>query len=133
MRKHLTMMIVFLLLATGLNIVAVIFPGCRDFYVRTLMPIWLNTYGRLTGIFSFSVGEIMIALVMMLIAIAIASGLVAVIFFFVKKNKVNFIIMIVKKSLLTLGYLSSAALLLVTMNYFVYYRQLLLLHKLVEF
>ena len=122
MRKHLTMMIVFLLLATGLNIVAVISPGFSDFYVRTFMPIWLNSYGRLTGIFPFSVGEIMIALVMMLIAIAIASGLVAVIFFFVNKNKVNFIIMIVKNSLLTLGYLSSAALLLVTMNCFVYYR-----------
>lgn len=28
-----------------------------DFYIRYIFPIWVNTYGRLTGVFKFSVGE----------------------------------------------------------------------------
>lgn len=32
-----------------------------DFYVAHIYPLWVNTYGRVMGLFPFSVGEIMVA------------------------------------------------------------------------
>ena len=29
-----------------------------DFYIRYIFPIWVNTYGRLTGVFKKSLGQI---------------------------------------------------------------------------
>lgn len=31
-----------------------------DIYVRYIFPLWINTYGRFTGLFPFSVGELLI-------------------------------------------------------------------------
>lgn len=33
-----------------------------DAYIKYVFPIWVNTYGRLTGLFPFSVGEILLVL-----------------------------------------------------------------------
>lgn len=48
-----------------------------DFYIAHIFPIWVNTYGRLTGIFPFSVGEWLIvagiALVLTAIVLAVVS------------------------------------------------------------
>ena len=42
-----------------------------DFYIENIFPIWVNTYGRLTGIFPFSVGEWLIAAGIILVAAAV--------------------------------------------------------------
>lgn len=50
------------LLVIVLNIIAWSSTGFCDTYIKYVFPIWVNTYGRLTGIFPFSVGEILLVL-----------------------------------------------------------------------
>ncbi len=45
-------------------------PFC-DWYVAHVFPIWLNTYGRLSGLFPFSIGEWMLYLAAVLVLIAL--------------------------------------------------------------
>lgn len=45
-----------------INIVAWSSTMFCDFYIKYIFPIWVNTYGRLTGVFPFSVGEILLGL-----------------------------------------------------------------------
>ena len=40
-----------------LNIAAWNSTGFSDWYIAHIFPIWVNTYGRVTGLFPFSVGE----------------------------------------------------------------------------
>ena len=42
-----------------------------DFYIRYIFPIWVNTYGRLTGVFSFSVGELLLMAGVALVTMAL--------------------------------------------------------------
>jgi len=42
-----------------------------DWYIAHIFPIWVNTYGRVTGMFPFSVGEWLIALGLLLVAVAV--------------------------------------------------------------
>lgn len=42
-----------------------------DWYIAHIFPIWVNTYGRLTGLFPFSVGEWLILAGLLLVAVAI--------------------------------------------------------------
>lgn len=51
-----------------------------DWYIRYIFPIWVNTYGRLTGLFPFSVGEWMIVAGVTLVAVAL--GLVPLLLLF---------------------------------------------------
>lgn len=61
----------FILFAVILNVTGRIFQPFTDFYVEHIFPIWVATYGRLTGLFSFSLGEWMLYLgVMMLFLLA---------------------------------------------------------------
>ena len=48
----------FVLLSVGLNFGGWINASFCDFYVNHIFPVWVETYGRFTGLFSFSVGEI---------------------------------------------------------------------------
>lgn len=41
-----------------------------DTYIKYVFPIWVNTYGRMTGLVPFSVGEIMLVLGVLLVAVA---------------------------------------------------------------
>ena len=41
-----------------------------DAYVAWIFPVWVNTYGRITGLFPFSVGEWMIAAGLVLLGCA---------------------------------------------------------------
>lgn len=81
----------FLLLAAALalmlNVVAWKSQAFCDLYIENIFPIWLNTYGKWTSVFPFSVGEVMIVLAVTLLGVLIMSGLAAVIFFIVKKWK----------------------------------------------
>lgn len=47
-----------------------------DWYIANVFPIWVNTYGRITGIFPFSVGEWLIAAGLVLAASALILGVV---------------------------------------------------------
>lgn len=42
-----------------------------DFYIRYIFPIWVNTYGRLTGVFKFSVGEFLLMAGVALVTMAL--------------------------------------------------------------
>lgn len=57
-----------------LNVVAWNSRAFCDWYISHIFPVWVNTYGRLTGIFPFSVGEIMIVLGLLLLAAAVMVG-----------------------------------------------------------
>lgn len=83
-RRGYMMLLGIVALVAVINVVAWESVDFCDFYVRNIYPIWVNTYGRLTGLFSFSVGEWMIiaGLVLTVIAvIAVIAALAAVMFF----------------------------------------------------
>lgn len=47
-----------------------------DWYIGNVFPIWVGTYGRLTGLFPFSVGEWMLGAGVLLAALALLLGVV---------------------------------------------------------
>ena len=47
-----------------------------DWYIANIFPVWVNTYGRITGFFPFSVGEWLIAVGLVLTAAALILGVV---------------------------------------------------------
>lgn len=51
-----------------------------DAYIAYIFPIWVNTYGRFTGIFPFSVGEWLIVVGVILVLAAIVLGVVTVVY-----------------------------------------------------
>lgn len=54
-----------------LNIIAWSSETFCDWYIRYVFPVWVNTYGRLTGLFPFSVGEWLIAAGVFLVIAAV--------------------------------------------------------------
>ncbi len=63
-----------ILAALLLNITGRVWQGFSDFYVNHVFPIWVETYGRVTGLFSFSVGEWMLYLAVVLTLLLAAGG-----------------------------------------------------------
>lgn len=61
--------------AVVLNIIARLSPSCAEFYVNHIFPIWVETYGRITGVFPFSVGELMLYLAVVLAAVWVLWGI----------------------------------------------------------
>ena len=53
-----------------LNVVAWNSTAFCDAYIENVFPLWVNTYGRLTGLVPFSVGEIMLVLGVVLVELA---------------------------------------------------------------
>lgn len=82
-----------------------------DFYTDNLFGIWSETYGRLTGLFSFSVGEILIALAVIILLIAVICAVCLI--FFRKKEGYKCFCAVYFKSLLVLVL---SVLLVVTLN-----------------
>lgn len=72
-----------------------ILSGCSksfcDAYVSFVFPIWVNTYGRVTGIFPFSVGEWMILAGILMLCGAVICGFVAAVSFLRKKDCPDYI------------------------------------------
>lgn len=60
----------------GLNIASWQSVTFSDWYTKTIFPIWLNTYARLTSKFPFSVGEMMLILAVVLTLFGILFGMV---------------------------------------------------------
>lgn len=46
-----------------------------DFYIAYIFPVWVNTYGRFTGLFPFSVGEWLIVAGILLALAAVVTGI----------------------------------------------------------
>ena len=53
-----------------LNVIAWNRTAFCDSYIAHIFPIWVNTYGRLTGLAPFSVGEILLGLGVLLVVLA---------------------------------------------------------------
>lgn len=53
-----------------LNIAAWNSTAFCDWYIAYIFPVWVNTYGRLTGLFPFSVGEWLIVAGLVVVAVA---------------------------------------------------------------
>lgn len=60
--------------------------GFCDIYMKRVFPIWTNTYGRITGGFPFSVGEIIIVLAILAVIAAIIIG-ISLLFFRKRERK----------------------------------------------
>lgn len=54
-----------------LNVIAWSSETFCDWYIRFVFPVWVNTYGRLTGLFPFSVGEWLIVAGVFLVIAAV--------------------------------------------------------------
>lgn len=59
-----------------LNVVAWNSTAFCDAYIAYIFPVWVNTYGRLTGLFPFSVGEWLIVAGLVLVGFAVLLGVV---------------------------------------------------------
>lgn len=60
-----------------LNLIAWNSTAFCDAYIQYIFPIWVNSYGRLTGLLPFSLGEIMLALGAGLVVFAMVLGIAA--------------------------------------------------------
>lgn len=58
--KQLTALIIIYTVSIVLNILAWTVKGFSDGYVKHIFPVWVNTYGRLTSLLPFSLGEVLI-------------------------------------------------------------------------
>ena len=61
-KKSITVYLIMVLTVVLLNIIAWNSKTFCDAYIKYVFPVWVNTYGRLTGLFPFSVGEILLVL-----------------------------------------------------------------------
>lgn len=62
-----------------LNIAAWNSTAFCDWYIENIFPVWVNTYGRITGLFPFSVGEWLILAGLLLVAAAAIIGVLRLI------------------------------------------------------
>ena len=65
---------VLIILSVLLNIIARWSRTFSDYYVNQIFPLWVETYGRVTGLFPFSVGEWMLYLAVLLIVLLLLGG-----------------------------------------------------------
>ncbi|MCM1568623.1 MAG: DUF3810 domain-containing protein [Roseburia sp.] len=70
-----------------LNILSWLSSAFTDAYITYIFPIWVNTYGRLTGLFPFSVGECLIVAGLVLVGAAVLFGPVALAVCLVKRSR----------------------------------------------
>ena len=71
MKKRGIVFIGIAVITVFLNILAWNSKAFSDWYIAHIFPLWVNTYGRITGIFPFSVGEWLIAAGLVLLATAL--------------------------------------------------------------
>lgn len=79
------------LLVVFLNITAWNSRAFCDWYIAHIFPLWVNTYGRVTGLFSFSVGEGLIVLGVGLVAAAVIITLLLLILTVLRKSGKKFL------------------------------------------
>lgn len=70
MKKRQKIYLIIALLVLCLNVAAWNSAAFCDAYITYVFPIWVNTYGRLTGVFPFSVGELLLGIGIILVVSA---------------------------------------------------------------
>ena len=78
-RKHFKILGISIIVIAIVNILAWAAPSLQhvtginwcDFYADKIFPVWLNTFGRFMDIFSFSVGEILVTIAVLLVLFSI--------------------------------------------------------------
>ncbi len=73
-----------ILLVIILNLLGLSNSFC-DFYIDNIFGIWVNTYGRFSNLFTFSLGEILIAIGIIILIVAVVSGILLI--FLRKKSR----------------------------------------------
>lgn len=63
-----------IIFAVILNLIGRTSHGFTDFYIKNIFPLWVATYGRITGLFPFSVGEWMLYFAVVLLLLLAAGG-----------------------------------------------------------
>lgn len=76
-----------LAIAIVLNLIGWCSNTFCDWYVENVFPVWAETYSRLTGLVSFSVGEWLLYAAALLTAVFLAWGVAEAVFYFVRKKK----------------------------------------------
>lgn len=59
-----------------LNVAAWNSSAFSDWYIANIFPVWVTTYGLITGLFPFSVGEWMLGAGLALVGLALVLGLI---------------------------------------------------------
>lgn len=66
---------ILILFSVLLNISGRVWQAFSDFYVNHIFPLWVETYGRFTGLFAFSVGEWMLYLAVFMVFMLAVGGI----------------------------------------------------------
>ncbi len=75
LRKTTVLYAVIAALTVLLNVAAWNSSAFSDWYIAHIFPVWVGTYGRVTGLLPFSVGEWLIAAGVVLAALVLLSGI----------------------------------------------------------
>lgn len=110
---------VFVLFAVILNIIGRMCRTFTDFYVDHVFPLWTATYGRLTGLFPFSVGEWMLYLAVVMIFLLAAGGIIYGVFRSVISDKWK---LCYRKYALFIYWLFGIVCVIMTLNCFLLYQ-----------
>lgn len=111
----------------AINLIAWNSTAFCDFYVKHIFPLWINTYGRLTGLFPFSVGEVMIAAGIFITVFALILGIfwTAVLLFTMRRHNYSRFRQCCRKFCLlyykAYGCILTAVAVIMTLNCFILY------------
>lgn len=107
---------IIVLISVVLNLCAVYCRAFADFYTQNIFPLWQESYGRLTSLASFSVGEVLIAIGVAFVPLSL---IVTVILLIIKKGRRGKVIAGFFK---TYFWILSIICLIQTLNCFILYR-----------
>ncbi len=89
-KKSVILYIIIAIIIAALNVISWNSTAFCDAYIKYIFPVWVNTYGRITGIFPFSVGEILLVLGVISVLICVFVIILIPLFMvyrFVRKNR----------------------------------------------
>lgn len=120
-KKSSWFLLALFLLTVALNVAAWNSKSFCDFYMSHVFPTWVNTYGRLTGLLSFSAGEVMIVIGVLLLFAAVMLGLVTVIFLLAERELGKHFCRCLRRYCRCLLWLLAVVSLVMTCNCFILY------------
>ncbi len=115
----LTIPVVMLLAALFLNVIACCSRRFCDWYTLHIFPIWTATYGRITGSFSFSVGEILLYFAVFLVVLLILWTVVHLLLYRLMPKKEG---KLLKKYAVFMFWVFGIVCLIMTLNCFLLYQ-----------
>jgi hypothetical protein len=117
--------IALLLAIVLINLIAWNSTAFCDWYIAHIFPIWVNTYGRLTDLFGFSVGERLIIAGLKLVVLAVLVGPVLGAIYglarWIAKKRLSILPRIIKGFYAFFAWVFLAVCLVMTLNCFVLY------------